>query len=607
MRGGSDVNIYGYSRISRDEDKENYDAIITQNKIIKGYSISEIGYPVLEIFEDDNVSGYTFNRNGLNELKKLIEAGKVDILLTKDLSRIGRHNAKTLLFLEYLEEHNVRLILIHDNYDSHKDDDDIIGIKTWYNERYIKDISKKIRANLNAKQEEGGLITKVPYGYIRNPENKHRLIVDEEAAIIVRRIFKLYIGGYGSRQIASIFNKEETLTPSKYAYIKTGKRISGSIAEKWNGTHVMRIIKNPVYKGDLVCRKTERKKINGNSIRLEESEHIVHENYHEAIITVKDFELAQKIANNRIENDVRGTRKDNNGINLFIGFLKCADCGGGFARVNKKRSVPGYICTNNHHYGSSFCSSHRISEDQLKQIILDKLELMKKYIEKKLVEIDKEVNKLANHTQDYDVAIKKYILKITDKKMEIKNYSRQLAQSIIDEEIARELIKESSLQLKQMESQLEELRNIQDKDKDIKQKAISSLDIINEIIESGDLTRRNLETLIKQITIKQVSKPKPGLKPILNIDIEWDVFISSIHNIMEVYNEDTLPHGNHIGDFPVLFSNNGYARMSFFTDKFKPEDIIGRSVIIHQNPDDYRTQPAGNSGKRIACGVIRPS
>ncbi|MGJ0847981.1 recombinase family protein [Tissierella praeacuta] len=601
------MNIYGYSRISRDEDKENYDAIITQNKIIQGYSIGEIGYPVLKIFEDDNMSGYTFNRDGLNKLKKLIEAGKVDILLTKDLSRIGRHNAKTLLFLEYLEEYNVRLILIHDNYDSNKDDDDIIGIKTWYNERYIKDISRKIRANLNTKQKQGGLITKVPYGYIRNPENKHRLIVDDEAAIIVKRIFKLYLDGYGGRQIANILNDEKIDTPSKYAYNKTGKKISGNIADKWTGTHVMRIIKNDVYIGNLRCRKTQRKKINDNSSRLEESEHIVYENYHEAIISTEDFELAKKIIKNRIENDVKGTRTKNSKINLFIGFLRCADCGGGFTKVNKKRSLPSYICTNNHHHGSSFCSSHRISEEQLKQIVLDKLELMKKYIEKSLDKIDIEISNLTNFNQNYDMAIKKYMLKITDKKMEIKNYSRQLAQSIISEDIAKDMIEESSNQLKQMEFQLEELINIQETNKSMKEKAISSLDIINEIIESGDLTRRDLETLIKKITIKQVSKPKPGMKPILNIDIEWDVFINSIHNIMQLYNENTLPHGNHSGDFPVLFSNNGYARMSFFTNKFKPEDVIDKSVIIHLNPDDYRSQPAGNSGKRIACGVIYPS
>lgn len=604
MHGGFDVNIYGYSRISRDEDKENYDAIVTQNKMIEGYAIDEMGYPVLKIFEDDNISGYTFNRNGLNEFKKLIESGQVDILLTKDLSRIGRHNAKTLLFLEYLEEHNVRLILIHDNYDSDKDDDDIIGIKTWFNEKYIKDISRKIRANLSTKQKQGGLITKIAYGYLRDPENKHRLIVDDEASIVVKIIFNLYLDGYGGRQIANIFNDEKILTPSKYAYNKTGKKISGSIADNWTGTHVMRIIKNDVYIGNLRCRKTQRKKINDNSSRLEESEHIVYENYHEPIIKIKDFELAQKTIKNRIENDVRGTQNKSNGINLFIGFLRCADCGGGFMKVNKKRSLPGYICTNNHHHGSSFCSSHRISEEQLKQIVLDKLELMKKYIEKSLDKIDLEINNLTNFTQNYDMAIKKYMLKITDKKMEIKNYSRQLAQGIIDEEIAKDMIQESSNQLKQMEFQLKELINIRENNKNMKEKAISSLDIINEIIESGDLTRRDLETLINRITIKQVSKPKPGTKPILNIDIEWDVFISSIHNIMDMYNEDTLPHGNHSGDFPVLFSNDEYARMSFFTDKFKPTDIIGKSVIIHENPDDYRSQPAGNSGKRIACGVI---
>jgi DNA invertase Pin-like site-specific DNA recombinase len=602
------VRIYGYSRISRDEDKENYDAIVTQNKIIERYSISDIGYPVTKIFEDDNISGYTFDRDGLNELKKLIELGEVDILLTKDLSRIGRHNAKTLLFLEYLEEHNVRLILIHDNYDSNKDDDDIIGIKTWYNERYVKDISRKITASLSTKQKEEGLVTKVSYGYERDPLNKHGLIIDEVAANIVKKIFKLYINGYGGRQIAKLLNSKGIPTPSKYAYQKTGKKIAGSIAKEWSGTHVIRIIKNDVYIGDLRNGKTKRKKIGGNSIRMDESEHTVHESHHEPIISEEVFELAQKIIEGRVENDVRGTR--NEGINLFIGFLKCADCGGGFMKVNKKRSQPGYICTNNHHYGSRFCTSHRINEDQLKQIVLDKLELMKRYIENSLDKINAEINKIANLEQDYNMTIKKYKLKITDKKMEIKNYSRQLAQGIIDEDIAKEMLQESGNQLKLMETQLKELISTQGASENIKEKAISSLDIINDIIDNKNLTRSDLEKLIKIITIKQISKPKPGLKPTLKIDIEWDIFISSITNMIDYYNEDTnegtQPHGNHAGDFPVLFSNNGYTYMKFFTDKFKPGDVIGRAVIIHENPDDYRTQPSGNSGKRIACGVICP-
>ncbi|MBU5676803.1 recombinase family protein [Alkaliphilus sp. MSJ-5] len=526
------MRVYGYSRISRDEDKENYDAIVTQNKMIEEYSITEIGYKVVKIFEDDNVSGYTFNRSGLNKLKALIEAGQVDILLMKDLSRLGRHNAKTLLFLEYLEEYNVRLILIHDNYDSSTDDDDIIGIKTWYNERYIKDISRKIKANLKMKQKEDGLITKVYFGYERDPNNKHKLVIDEEAASIVRKIFQLYIGGYGGRMIANILQDEGIPTPSKYQYNKTGKMITGSIAENWNGTHVMRIIKNDVYIGVLRCGKTERKKINGRTQRLEEELHIVHEDHHEPIISKEDFLLAQKILNSRLDNNVRGS---SNGINLFIGFLKCGDCGGGFMKVNKKRSPPSYICTNNHHYGASFCSSHKIHEEQLKTIILDKLKLMKNYIENSVDKLDKEINSLVNLTVNYEQSIKQYNMKIKDKKEEIKNYSKQLAKGIISEDIATEVIEEANKELIRLESQLDEIIKIKESNSNMKKKAVKSLDIINDIIVSGDITRRNLEKLIKKITIKQLNKSSHGVKPVLNIDIEWEVFISAVYDIADAH------------------------------------------------------------------------
>ncbi|ABW19385.1 recombinase family protein [Alkaliphilus oremlandii] len=527
------MKVYGYSRISRDEDKENYDAIITQNKIINEYSITEIGYKVVRIFEDDNISGYTFIRPGLDELKALIEAGQVDILLMKDLSRLGRHNAKTLLFLEYLEEYDVRLILINDNYDSSTDDDDIIGIKTWYNERYIKDISRKIKSNLKMKQKTDGLITKVYFGYERDPDNKHGLIIDEEAASIVQKIFQLYIAGNGGRIIANILQDEGIPTPSRYQYNKTGKMISGSIADTWTGTHVMRIIKNDVYIGILRCGKTERKKINGKTERLKEELHIVHEEHHDPIISKKDFFLAQKILSNRLDNSVRGTSK---GINLFIGFLKCGDCGGGFMKVTKKRSPPSYICTNNHHYGASFCSSHKIHEEQLKIIILDKLKLMKSYIENTADELDKEINSMVHLKVNHEQSIKQYNIKIKDKKEEIKNYSKQLAKEIISEEIAAEVIKEANRELVRLESQLNEMIKIKEDSSNIKEKVFKSLDIINDIIESGDITRRNLEKLIRKITIKQLNKSSPGVKPLLNIDIEWDVFISSIYDDLNIQN-----------------------------------------------------------------------
>lgn len=537
------IGVYGYARVSRDEDKENYDTIVTQKRMIERYA-NEKGWNVIDTFEDDNVSGYTFNRSGLNKLKKLIEAGQVSILLVKDLSRLGRHNAKTLLFLEYLEEFNVRLILIYDNYDSNKDEDDIIGIKTWYNEKYIKDISRKIKANLSTKQAESGLITKIPFGYKRSDINRHKLVVDDEAADVVRRIFQLYIEGHGGRRIANILNDEGIPTPSKYQYIKTGKRISGSIAEKWTGTHVMRIIHNDVYIGVLRCGKTERRRINGKTYRVEEDRHILHENSHEPIISIEDFELAQKIVKNRVDNNVRGTKT---GINLFTGFLRCKDCGGGFMKVNKKKSPPSYICTNNHLYGASYCSSHKIHEEQLKVIVIDKLKLMKASIEDNLDKLDKEINQLANFNVNYEKSISRHNKRIRSKKEEIKNYSRQLAKGLISEDIAKEMIKESNNELEMLNVQLEDLLKLQEINTNLKEKAISSLEIIDKIIVSENLTRRNLEKLIKHITIEQLNKSKPGIKPILNISIEWDVFISSVCNIIELYdktiNEYTLPCG----------------------------------------------------------------
>lgn len=526
------MKYYGYVRISRDEDKENYDSIISQKRIIQQYA-EEHGFALTNIIEDDNVSGYTFNRPGLNILRELVENNLVEAVLAKDLSRIGRHNAKTLLFLEFLEEHNVRLILINDSYDSEKDEDDIIGIKTWYNEKYIKDISKKIKTSLKSKQKDG-LVVKVPYGYSRDPENKHSLIIDEEAAEVVKRIFSLYLDGYGGRKIANILDGEGVLTPSKYAYLKTGKKQS-TVAERWHSTHVVRILKSDVYIGTLRCGKTEKKKIKGKTSLVNKEDHIIHENYHEPIISIEDFNLAQKILERRIENNVKGTTGLKQGINLFTGFLICSDCGGGFMRVVKKRSPPSYICTNNFQQGASFCSSHKVNEKKLVSIILDKLKMMRNYITDNFDSLDKEINQLTSFNQNYNSSISRYNKLIEGKRDEIKNYSKQLAQGIISEELALELIKDADRELETYNKQQKELVRLKEANAGMRNKVIKSFDIINEIIDSEELTRRNLEILIKKIHIKQLSKPLHGLKPVLNIEIEWDIFISSLYNIVELY------------------------------------------------------------------------
>ncbi len=177
------LRIASYSRVSYDEDKERYESIINQKNIIKDYAKEHFSnYEIIE-FEDDNYSGYKFDRPDFTRMKKEILDGNIDIVIAKDLSRIGRHNAKTLLFIEELEKMDVTVIAINDDLDTSKEqNNDLVGIKTWYNELYVKDISRKIRSTVQNKSKNATWITNVPYGYVMIDYQKRDYRVDYIAA-----------------------------------------------------------------------------------------------------------------------------------------------------------------------------------------------------------------------------------------------------------------------------------------------------------------------------------------------------------------------------------------------------------------------------------------
>ncbi|MDF2523825.1 MAG: site-specific recombinase, invertase Pin-like protein, partial [Clostridiales bacterium] len=195
------MRVVGYVRLSRDEDKDSYSSILSQKSIIAEYALQH-NWTIAKYYEDDNCSGYSFDRPAFNELMKELERGNIDIVIAKDLSRIGRHNAYTLLFLDKIKLLNKRLILPKEGsgYDTSEDESDLLGITTWYNEMYVKDISRKIKGSIRAKQKEGRMIIKEAFGYKRSQADKHKLEVDPEAAEIVRMIYKHYLSGIGYRK-----------------------------------------------------------------------------------------------------------------------------------------------------------------------------------------------------------------------------------------------------------------------------------------------------------------------------------------------------------------------------------------------------------------------
>jgi len=307
------------------------------------------------IYIDDNVSGAGFERKGIDELTRDVTRGEIDLLIIKDLSRLGRNNAKTLLFLDFLEEKGVRVITYDGRYDSIRDND-TVGIDTWYNERYIRDISRKIRTNLRFKIQKGEYIGSAPYGYEKSQYEKNKLVVNKEQAEIVKKIYSLYKEGFGYSYIAGKLNQEGIKSPSMGL---------------WNAVAVMRILGNRVYIGDTVQGVSEKISFKSKKTRrLPQSCWVITEKTHEPIISREEFNEIQ-----RIRAEKRNRPGPHKGFfHVFRGMMFCGACGSiMFARKRQGRPMS-YICSSYGKNGKSVCTSHHIRETDLCSIVLNDLE-----------------------------------------------------------------------------------------------------------------------------------------------------------------------------------------------------------------------------------------
>jgi DNA invertase Pin-like site-specific DNA recombinase len=477
------------------------------------------GIELLDILEDNNVSGYTFERDGLNRLKELIEAGQVEALVAKDLSRIGRHNAKVLLFLDYLDDKKVRLILKSDNYDSESDDDTMLGIRAWYNEMYLKDLSKKITANIRQKQKEGLVIVQ-HYGYMKDPEDKNKLLIDEDVAGTIRLIFKMYLEGYGCNKISHFLNEHAYDTPSVHKMKKYGFGWKPNWTQKdlWFATSVRRILRNDAYIGTLRCRVTKLSRMKGKKIRVDEQDQYVHPDFMPAIIDKDDFDMVQQIFDKRFNEKVRaGNRK----IHKYAGIIKCGKCGKGFVARKLQEKIT-YECSTYHKFGRHYCSTHRVMEEDLDEIILTYLNTLLDKAQIRLSEVDKSVADRLNNKMDYVKQADKARLNMHKKEEEIKGYARQLAQGFINEKMFLELSGDANRELSRLEEQLAEMEKLAESNGYEKENIMKSKDVLNKIIRDKALTNTNITLLIDKIIIKETDEIGRYNRPKLDIEIVWN-------------------------------------------------------------------------------------
>ena len=362
--------VAAYLRLSREDgDKKESDSIESQRKIISQFCFNN-NLDVYEEYIDDGFTGTNFNRPSFKRMIDDIEMGNIGCVIVKDLSRFGRDYIDTGKYLErYFPKKNVRFIAVNDNIDSFEGEYDLLmPVKNIFNEQYARDISKKVQSAFKAKQKNGEFVGAFPsYGYLKSATDKHKLVIDEYAASVVNKIFKMYSEGQGKVAIAKILNSEGVLCPSEYK--KTmGMRYTNSKRNEntsyWTYSTVHRILKNEMYVGSMVQSKTQRR-MHGKPILLPEEKWIVVKDTHPAIISE---ELWSNVQNLLLRDTMQVDFNQN--ISVFAGFLKCGDCG----RAMSKRHCGNdfyYNCGSYIRYGKTICSRHSISHRRLMEILLN--------------------------------------------------------------------------------------------------------------------------------------------------------------------------------------------------------------------------------------------
>ena len=370
-----------YCRLSQDDKQEgDSNSIINQKKILKKYALDR-GYTNIQFYIDDGVSGTTFNRAGFQSMIADVETGKVKRVIVKDMSRLGRDYLQVGMYTEiFFPEHDVHFIAVNDGVDSNQEDNEFTPFRNIINEWYAKDTSKKIRAVKRSKGMAGEHIgSHPPYGYMKNPENKKEWIIDEEAAEVVREIFRLCVGGYGPTQIANILTERKILCPTYYALEKGGKPRTALPADKftWNGPVVAKILDRMDYLGHTVNFKTHVKSYKVHkTIYNSPDQWKVFEGTHEAIIDKETFEIVQKIRAGKR----RPTRMGE--MPMFSGLLYCADCGRKLS-FHRKADEPAekhhYLCEN-YRSNTANCTMHYIRNVVVERIVLENLKEVIQYV-----------------------------------------------------------------------------------------------------------------------------------------------------------------------------------------------------------------------------------
>ena len=368
-----------YCRLSRDDGAEGEsNSIANQKKLLAKYA-KEHGFANTKFYVDDGYTGTNFNRPGFQQMLEDMEMGYISTVIVKDSSRFGRNYLEVGQYTDYyFPEHNIRFIAINDCIDSENGEDDFSAFRNVMNEMYAKDISRKVRSSHRLRGNAGEPLAPPPYGYVKDPENKKKWIIDPDAAEVVQRIFRLCIEGNGNETIARILQDDKVLVPQAYWQSKgmsRGGKKTQPNPYKWCKTTIAKMLEQQEYCGDIINFKSYSKSFR-NKTRVENPKEnwAIFKDVHEPIIDRETWERVQELIKNSKR---RKPKNENVKKSIFTNLLYCGDCGHKlWFNINKQNpSIRFYSCSNYKGLRGTCESTHYVREDSLEQVV--KMELFK--------------------------------------------------------------------------------------------------------------------------------------------------------------------------------------------------------------------------------------
>ena len=510
-----DRTAFIYVRLSRDDELEGESYSISNQKKLLTKVAKDKGYTNIVVFCDDGISGVTMNRPEFNKMIEQIQLGKAAAVFIKDLSRLGRNYIEVgRLTEEFFPEHNIRLVLVSDNLDTEEGESELTPIKNLFNEWYARDISKKRRISNKIKGGSGIPLSPPPYGYIKDPENSQRWIVDEEAAYVVRRIFDMSYSGMGTFQIAVTLSDEKILTPAEYAIKKGIKKAGGNAGKtaadpyRWGQSTVGKILATQEYCGDVINFKTYSISYKNKKRHANDPENIlVFKEVHEPIIDRTIFETIQLR-----RGKTRKRTMSNGEKNMFSGLLVCSDCGRNLHYHLNNRNIRYFSCPGYNQGKRKDCfSTHYVRVDFLEQVVLAEIRRLTRFAckyEDQFVRVVSDFSKQAMQSQIDAHQSEVRSLMARDKELDRifeRLYEDNLSGKITDERFQRMSVNYDNEQ-KDLRERLTRLNNILE---ELNCKTTSTekfVEAVRKYTRVKKLTARMVTELIEHIEVHHTEK-----------------------------------------------------------------------------------------------------